>query len=110
MGAGAMTGVSVRSETTRRAQRNERRGFTRHVVGIVLLVAFWAVFVAIKHPSSIILPSPGEVWSRLLQLLSTRAFWLDIATSLREFALGLAIGGISGTVIGAIMGASPKAM
>jgi len=73
------------------SSRRLTRQVPRMVAGFVLLVALWWVASAGVGTSEVVLPSPGAVGSKVVDLLQQGGFLIDVRTSVVEFAIGYAL-------------------
>lgn len=104
--------VRVASEDLVQLPAPERGGPSRRVglgvVGVVIGVALWQLFVEVGQVSRVILPTPLEVVRRAGVLAGTGTFWNDVGVSVREFGFGYLIGAGAGYVAGAALGVSRR--
>jgi len=67
----------------------------------ILLLCWWLVAIAVNKP--LIVPSPPEVFIRLLSLISEGGFWLSVAASLGRILVGFCLGMMAGTLFAFVM-------
>jgi ABC-type nitrate/sulfonate/bicarbonate transport system permease component len=77
------------------------------VVPIALLIAVWQGLVSFGYAPATLLPPPGLVFVRLLELLTTVTFEQEIAATLFRLFAGFAIAVVLGVSIGLAASASP---
>jgi NitT/TauT family transport system permease protein len=75
-------------------------------VSIILGIIAWDVIVRVSGLPKFILPSPMDVWSRLLKSLADGSLLLHTAYTLVEIVLGLFFGVCFATVIGYLLAKS----
>lgn len=80
------------------------RPYVLGTASMVLLVGVWQLIVSAELLDSVFLPSPLEVLRSLADLARSGAMWKDMAVSGEEFAIGLAISVVAGTVLGILTG------
>lgn len=73
------------------------------VLPALLLLAWW---IATRHSASLLFPLPSKSVESIVELWKTGALQGYLATSLRRYFLGLAIGTASGFLAGAALGSS----
>lgn len=76
-------------------------------VGFVLVLVIWEGTIALYGLAPIVLPPVIEVGRALHDLALSGSFWRDVSVSLREFALGYAVGCLLGIAVGTLVGESP---
>jgi len=76
-------------------------------LSVVFVIFIWEVAIRLGNFPSFILPSPQQVWSRLLQVLADGSLLRHITYTLGEVVAGLAIGIITATVLGYLLAKSP---
>jgi NitT/TauT family transport system permease protein len=82
-------------------QRSEARRQTALSIAVgVALVLFWHLLVQLRHYPEFILPSPGQVARRALEVVRDGTLWRHTSVTLIEVMSGLAIGAGSALVIG----------
>ena len=79
-------------------------GLTRRTLVPLLLLAAWAFGSRYGYIADNILASPAEVLDSGRQLLLSGVLWHHLSISLVRAALGLALGGVVGLVLGATAG------
>ena len=99
------------TSTPKTPTTNRRSVFNRSIwlVGLSLVIAIfiWELAIRLGNFPSFILPSPQQVWSRLLQVLADGSLLRHITYTLGEVIAGLAIGIIAATVLGYLLAKSP---
>ena len=78
------------------------------VVGVVILVAIWAV-VARLFDQALILPGPIETFTRLVEEISGQAFYRHLGLTAMRALLGFGASLLTGMVWGVAAGLSPTA-
>ena len=73
------------------------------------LVLFWVYAASSGVYSSSQLPSPGEVFSGLLELIERGTFWGHVAITIQRVLLGFLAGASLAIVLGSLVGLSPLA-
>ncbi|HID89948.1 MAG TPA: ABC transporter permease [Anaerolineae bacterium] len=79
------------------------------LVALGLFLALWQGVVRIGDYPPFILPSPGAVARRLLDLLSDGSLWLHAWATLQEVLGGLALGTATAVLVGYALAHSPLA-
>ncbi len=77
------------------------------VLFVVSVIAAWQIIVMVGRYPSFILPTPGEVWTELLNILPTASFWGNVAVTLIEVLAGLLIGAALAILLGYFIAKSP---
>ncbi|MFV3131564.1 ABC transporter permease [Niveispirillum sp. KHB5.9] len=72
-----------------------------------LLLGFWQWASGIDASTAYAFVPLDQVWTRLLELLSTGELAINAGSSLGRALTGLALGGLSGVVLGSLMAAFP---
>lgn len=75
-------------------------GFLIGLVPIALLLALWQALVSFGYAPVTLLPPPGRVFARMVQLLLTRPFQEEIAATLFRLFAGFAIAVLLGVCLG----------
>lgn len=106
--------MSVRASSARPAApgrlRRAARGAAPRLLPLVPFVALavaWVVGWQLAHPNLATLPSVGQVWETVTRLSGNGELWSDIGASLGRWALGFAVGVLSGVVLGVLAGLTP---
>ncbi len=89
-----------------------RRHLTQFGLALVALgmfLALWQTVVWIGDYPSFILPSPGAVVRRLVDLLSDGSLWRHAGATLQEVVGGLALGATTAVLLGYVLAHSPLA-
>ena len=73
---------------------------------IAASIALWELLVRVRNLPPFILPSPGDVWVRLLAAIQTASFWGHVGVTLVEVAGGLLIGGSLALAMGYVVAKS----
>jgi len=73
---------------------------------IILGIFAWEVFVRLSGLPRFILPSPMDVWKRLLESIADGSLLYHTGVTLLEVTLGLLVGVISATVLGYVIAKS----
>src|SRR5262245_27789097 len=89
-------------------QRVRARGLLLKLAGIAALLAIWQAGVTFLDVPTYILPTPMQVWAALesglfVPLDSPTGFYIPIASTLANAAMGFVIGSILGLLIGSLM-------
>jgi NitT/TauT family transport system permease protein len=89
-------------------QRVRARGLLLKLAGIAALFAIWQAGVTFLDVPTYILPPPMQVWAALksgllVPLDSPTGFYIPIASTLANAAMGFVIGSILGLLIGSLM-------
>ena len=95
--------------TPRRATRPGRGLLLRGLLGLllpVLLVLGWQLLAASGRFSASQLPTPGAVFTALLELFHRGELWHNIAISTQRVLVGFAVGAGSGLLLGGFVGLS----
>lgn len=82
---------------------NNRAAATDFLIGLVpiaLLLALWQALVSFGYAPVTLLPPPGRVFARMVQLLLTRTFQEEIAATLFRLFAGFAIAVLLGVGLG----------
>ncbi|MFC0715413.1 ABC transporter permease [Cellulomonas biazotea] len=77
-------------------------GGAARAVRPLLVLTFWLVVwqvAALAVAQRLLLPSPVDVATRLVELVGTPAFWATVAHSLLRIAAGFALGTVVGTLL-----------
>ena len=74
---------------------------------LVLAIVIWELAVSLGNFPPFILPSPEQVWSRLVQVIADGTLIRHIAYTLGEVLAGLAIGILAATILGYLLAKSP---
>ncbi len=77
------------------------------VLFVLGVLAVWQLIVILGQYPSFILPTPGEVWDELMNMLPTAAFWGHVAVTLIEVLAGLLIGAALAILLGYFIAKSP---
>ncbi|MGH3375549.1 MAG: ABC transporter permease [Actinoallomurus sp.] len=121
-GTGVRTGAGAEPasppvQRIRKAGRRQRIGrLLRTAPGVVLLVVSLVCLIAIwqyaqtkvRSIPPLYLPPPSAIWDALLQNFSNGEFQKNIAYSLKNYGVGLAIGASAGVAIGLVTGGIRK--
>jgi len=70
------------------------------LLAAAIVVAIWQIVFWTGWKPPYVLPPPARVFSELAQLIPTDRFWLAVATTMRRAAVGFAVAGGIGTVLG----------
>ena len=89
-------------------QRVRARGLLLKLAGIAVLLAMWQAGVTFLDVPTYILPAPMQVWAALksglfVPLDSPTGFYIPMASTLANAAMGFVIGSILGLLIGSLM-------
>ena len=68
------------------------------------LVAAWYLVSVTMHPTLAKLPTIAQVWSALVDMIANGQLGQDIRASLFRYVLGIAVGVVSGLVLGVLAG------
>ncbi|HEY62494.1 MAG TPA: ABC transporter permease [Anaerolineae bacterium] len=93
----------------------QKRKFNSHLSQIALLIssvvfafAVWYLFGVFSDFPSFILPSPIDVWNKLLQVLTDGSLLINSGITLYEVLMGMSLGVSSATVLGYFLAKSPS--
>lgn len=75
-------------------------------IGVVVLVAVLEVLSRTGVVPTTLLPSPSQVLVQLGVLLTSPAFWGDVASTLAGWAIGLGLASVIGVTAGLVLGSS----
>jgi NitT/TauT family transport system permease protein len=87
-----------------------RAGWMRHFIPAASLAAFligWEMVVRLGDYPTFILPSPGQVAQKLVEVVSNGTLWNHSLITLGEILLGLSLGMVVATVLGYAIAKSP---
>ncbi len=73
---------------------------------VVSVIVIWQLVVVLGRYPSFILPTPGEVWQELINILPTPAFWGHVAATLIEVLGGLFLGATLAILLGYLIAKS----
>lgn len=76
------------------------------VAAAALVILLWQAVVWSQWKKDYVLPGPGTVFPRLLEVVTTASFWDAIATTMQRAVTGYSIALIIGTVLGAVVARS----
>ena len=79
------------------------QSFTLAAVGIGGFLLIWQGVVSIGGYPPFILPSPGEVVARFIDLVAEGSLWTHIAVTLQEILAGLALGATAAIALGYLL-------
>ena len=79
------------------------------VVSILMLIALWQLICTVNLVSSLFLPSPTQIITALLSMISDGEIAASLSASLYRIFLGFALGSLLGLVVGLVTGASALA-
>ncbi|CAH1662263.1 Hydroxymethylpyrimidine ABC transporter, transmembrane component [Hyphomicrobiales bacterium] len=107
-------GKATLKPKTAAGKRKERTSFNGTVItllGIVILFSVWSLAVRFLQVPSYILPAPSAVWNALYSGIavspaSPLGYYLPLWGTLKNAAIGLAIGSGLGLVLGSLMAES----
>jgi sulfonate transport system permease protein len=91
--------------------KTPNRTGTRFLLGLALPVALalgWEFAVRAGFAQGRLMPPPSRIFETLYQLAITGELWLHIGATLARVGSGFFLGVISGTIIGALAGASRR--
>jgi ABC-type nitrate/sulfonate/bicarbonate transport system permease component len=72
-------------------------------VGMVAFVGLWALVRQLGDYPTFILPTPREVWSKLLVVVADGTLWYHSVITLTEILGGLALGLTAATLLGYLL-------
>lgn len=96
--------ISIEWSIPKKIQR--KRLSVSTIISFAILLLAWQVTTSLSHLPSFILPSPMDVWSRLVRALLDGTLLANSITTLAEVVLGLGIGSLIATVTGYFMAKS----
>jgi NitT/TauT family transport system permease protein len=76
------------------------------LLSLIFGLAAWWLVGRLANLPSFILPTPGQVWARLLRALGDGTLLINAAVTLEEIVLGLLIGSLCATVLGYLLAKS----
>ncbi|MEA3349753.1 MAG: ABC transporter permease [Chloroflexota bacterium] len=76
------------------------------IVSLTILLITWQTVIVLGDFPAFILPSPGDVWARFLQILMDGSLLRHLATTLKEVLMGLALGVGFATALGYLLAKS----
>ena len=77
------------------------------MIPIALLVAAWQALVSFGYAPATLLPPPGHVFGRMIELLLTTTYQQEVAATLFRLFAGFAIAVILGVAVGLAAAANP---
>jgi NitT/TauT family transport system permease protein len=86
--------------------RLPRQGLYLLPVSLALAILLWRVIVQVGDFSPIILPPPGQVWQRFLQVVENGILLRNTLVTLQEVLFGLALGVSTATALGYLLAKS----
>src|SRR5262245_22366490 len=111
-----MSALDSRELTVEDAKRPRvrARGLLVKLAGIAALLAMWQAGVTFLDVPAYILPTPMQVWAALksglfVPLDSPTGFYIPVASTLANAAMGFVIGSLSGLLIRSLMAAFRRA-
>lgn len=78
------------------------RGILEYAVSIGVFLIGWYLYVTIKDVPAYVLPSPGEVGGKFIDLFVSGTVWPHLGTTAFEVVLGFVAGAVLGIVLGYI--------
>lgn len=78
------------------------RTIGEYALSVGVFIAFWWIYVAVKHVPAYILPSPPKVWNSLEKMFVKGTVYPHLWTTTYEVILGFVIGAFLGIVLGYI--------
>lgn len=76
-------------------------------VALVVFVGLWALVTHLGDYPAYLLPSPGQVWTRFVTVLTDGTLWYHTSVTLLEILGGLALGLTAATLLGYLLAKSP---
>jgi ABC-type nitrate/sulfonate/bicarbonate transport system permease component len=82
-----------------------QRGWLLGSGAIVVVLVFWQLAIAQWHlASELVMPTPLNIGSRIVELLGSSEFYYNLGVSARGFAIGFGLAIVVGLVLGLLMG------
>jgi sulfonate transport system permease protein len=103
--------VAAMSATHPTPAKTPKRTGTRFLLGLALPVALalgWEFAVRAGFAEGRLMPPPSRIFETLYQLAVTGELWLHIGATLARVGSGFFLGVVSGTLVGALAGASRR--
>jgi len=82
-------------------------GMLQAATGIAILLVGWEIVTVLFRPLPVILPSPQDVFGRLVYLLSTSETWSNLGISLARVVAGFLLGTGSGISVAVLLTRHP---
>jgi NitT/TauT family transport system permease protein len=103
--------IAIEAASLKRRARKGMNGTLVSCIGLIVLFAGWALAVQLLDVPSYILPSPQAVWRALWSGLavspsSPLGYYLPLWGTLKNAAVGLAVGAGAGLALGSLMAES----
>ena len=73
------------------------------LLSLLLFLALWQLLYLALDLPPFILPSPGMVWEKFVEVFKNGVWWRNLSYTLLELSLGLLIGTLSAAVLGYIL-------
>ena len=80
----------------------------RPFYGLAALLIVWLIITTVGIADAVIMPSPTAILRRLLQMLCSGSFLIDIASTILRLLFGFVIGSVLGITVGVVMGRYAK--
>jgi NitT/TauT family transport system permease protein len=106
VGFNQMKRSSGNKSAYRPPRRLPRQGLYLLPVSLALAILLWRVIVQVGDFSPIILPPPGQVWQRFLQVVENGILLRNTLVTLQEVLFGLALGVSTATALGYLLAKS----
>jgi sulfonate transport system permease protein len=109
--AGQARDVAAMSATHPTPIKTPKRTGTRFLLGLALPVVLalgWEFAVRAGFAQGRLMPPPSRIFETLYQLAVTGELWLHIGATLARVGSGFFLGVVSGTLVGALAGASRR--
>ncbi len=83
-----------------------RRRFGLFILAIIIFVMIWELITRLTNIPAFILPSPGQVWDRFVQVVQDGTLFRHISVTMLEVGIGLSIGVVFATTLGYLLAKS----
>lgn len=83
-----------------------RRRFGLFILAIIIFVLIWELITRLTNIPAFILPSPGQVWERFVQVVQDGTLFRHISVTMLEVGIGLSIGVVFATTLGYLLAKS----
>lgn len=85
---------------TNQLSRSALKIITKAVLYLTAFIVVWAVYANLAKVPAFLLPTPFEVWQSLVEMSASGVLWVNLAATVQSVALGLAVGTVTGVVVG----------
>lgn len=83
-----------------------RRRFGLFILSLIIFLIVWELITRLTNIPAFILPSPGQVWNRFIQVVQDGTLFRHIGVTMLEVGLGLALGVVFATTLGYLLAKS----